>query len=161
MDSLEAQLQRAGGGDGDVPVPLMAAFERDATFMASEPFTAIQLPAWRSLFKHAAARLPVDTAPTPQQLTAAYEALLMACSIAPLREGIDRTQDASFPSHNLAISRRWMLLVPRARDPAPATGVGVNGAGLLGFLLVRNDDALAAVSDAGPSSVLADVGLGA
>eukprot|EP00929_Paragymnodinium_shiwhaense_P052636 TRINITY_DN26371_c0_g1_i4.p1 TRINITY_DN26371_c0_g1~~TRINITY_DN26371_c0_g1_i4.p1 ORF type:complete len:231 (-),score=48.81 TRINITY_DN26371_c0_g1_i4:33-725(-) len=159
LNSIRAQLQAAGGQAEGSPVPIAAALDLDAACSSAPLLTPGQLGGWRSRFRHAVARLPEDGSLTPKALCETYEALLAACGMQPLREGKDRTKDPDYPSHNLALTKRWMIVVPRANDPAPATGVGLNGIALLGFILVRDGEMFEALRAAGPSAVLADVGI--
>jgi ATP adenylyltransferase len=98
-------------------------------------------------FAHAAQRLEA----LPRQATGAGEAL------AGIAAGL---RDASFPareaSHNLLLTRDWMLLVPRSRSYW--TDVSVNALGFAGSLVVSGATALAQVRRLGPIQVLKEVG---
>lgn len=57
--------------------------------------------------------------------------------------------------YNLLLSRRWMLVVPRAREHFGP--VSVNALGFAGSMFVRNDEQMQAVLRAGPMKVLGGV----
>ncbi len=107
------------------------------------------LPCFR--FFHALARLAVPAETTPvdaaSYLLGTYHDLLARTDLDP---------DAPAP-YNLLLTRRWMLLVPRARECFGA--ISVNALGFAGALLVRNNDELAVLQASGPLAVLEAVTL--
>lgn len=86
-----------------------------------------------------------------------YEKLLEACDLPPSRDGVDHCGDTEHPSHNMVMTRGWMLVAARACDPAPATGLGCNACGFGGFFLVRDAEQLQALRARGPAQALADL----
>jgi ATP adenylyltransferase len=57
--------------------------------------------------------------------------------------------------YNLLFTRRWMLLVPRRHEKS--AGLGVNGMGFAGSLLVRNAEQMAYLRRRSPLLFLRDV----
>jgi len=57
--------------------------------------------------------------------------------------------------YNLLLTRRWMLVVPRAREHW--RGVSINALGFAGSLLVRNHTELGQLTETGPLAVLKSV----
>jgi sulfate adenylyltransferase (ADP) / ATP adenylyltransferase len=93
-------------------------------------------------FRHACARIPA--AADAALLHRHYRDLLQACAMAG-------------PSYNLVVTRRWMLLVPRARERFES--ISVNGLGFAGSLFVRTQEQLERVRAFGPMNVLRQVTL--
>jgi ATP adenylyltransferase len=56
------------------------------------------------------------------------------------------------PSYNLLVTRRWMMVVPRSQETFE--GISINAIGYAGGLLVRNEEELGSVREAGPMRVL-------
>ena len=80
----------------------------------------------------------------------AYRALLGAVGVrAP--SGGDHPVEQSAP-YCLLVTREWMLLVPRSREHFGT--VSINSLGYAGALLVRNEDELRSLREAGPLAVL-------
>ena len=57
--------------------------------------------------------------------------------------------------YNLLATRRWMMLVPRARECFQ--GISVNALGFAGSLFVRDQRQLGIIRDCGPMTVLTSV----
>ncbi len=57
--------------------------------------------------------------------------------------------------YNLLLTRRWMIVVARARDRFE--GISINALGFAGSLLVRDRESLARVRDIGPGTILRGV----
>ena len=82
-----------------------------------------------------------------------------------LHEVYDRAMDALelhakpasgvVPSYNVVLTRRWLLVVPRAQSEAH--GISVNSLGFAGTFLVKSPAALASLRAQGPFAVLAAV----
>ncbi|MEW5890275.1 MAG: phosphorylase [Pseudomonadota bacterium] len=133
-------------GAGD-EVPMAALFPEAGEGLRSVP----GLP-----FRHAFARLPSglwsDPAVAAGELQALYRAGLERLDI----PGVER-DGARWQSHpyNLLLTRRWLLLVPRAREAVD--GIAVNALGFAGSLFVRDAAQLERVKRLGPLSVLRSV----
>ena len=108
---------------------------------------ASDLPFRHALVWFDPAELVADAA-TPAHLLETYCAMLQAC--AAWNDGAPRP-------YNLLLTHRWMLLAPRSQERCD--GIGVNGLGFAGCLLVRNDDDLARLREMGPLAVLQRVGM--
>jgi ATP adenylyltransferase len=117
--------------DTDVPIDPLLAAAGDASVVPGLPF------------RHAFARLDADEARDGKRLADRHGALRDVCSLT-----------GAHAPHNLLVTRRWMLLVPRRREHV--AGASLNGLAFAGCLLVRDRDGLAAVRRAGPLRVLAD-----
>jgi ATP adenylyltransferase len=91
-------------------------------------------------FRHACARIP--GAADPLVLHQRYHDLLQACGIAGT-------------PYNLVVTRRWMLLVPRARERFES--ITVNGLGFAGSLFARTSEQLDRIRRFGPMNVLRQV----
>ncbi|BAY09393.1 ATP adenylyltransferase family protein [Calothrix sp. NIES-2098] len=129
-----------------IPIePLLAAAEFQGT-VATIP----ELP-----FTHAFASLDRSWAESP--LTAAkttleiYRNLLKTVGIAAV-EG-NRQSGA----YNFLATRQWMLIVPRSQEEFE--GISVNSLGCAGALLVRNQEQMQILKDAGPMNILKSVGI--
>ncbi len=109
--------------------------------------TAPALPFRHALAWFDPAALLADSA-APAHLLRTYRALLAAC---------DAWDGAAPRPYNLLLTQRWMLLAPRSQERCD--GIGVNGLGFAGCLLVRNHDELAHLQKMGPLAVLARVGI--
>lgn len=109
--------------------------------------TAPALPFRHALVWFDPVALVADPA-TPAHLLHTYRALLTAC---------DAWDDAAPRPYNLLLTQRWMLLAPRSQERCD--GIGVNGLGFAGCLLVRNHAELAHLQEMGPLAVLARVGI--
>lgn len=121
--------------DGPGPaVPIEAAFAPGA---AHPPPRAPELP-----FVHALARLAQADG---RALDAAFRRLWQELDLAPGQP------------HNLLLTRRWMLLVPRSAEAFE--GMPVNAMGFAGSMLVRHAEALERVRQVGPLQVLRQVGV--
>ncbi len=107
-------------------------------------------------FEHAMARLPEALVEDPRQAALAslgtYRRLLAAVGLAR-RPGSPRQAGP----YNLLMTRRWMLLVPRARERWQ--GTSVNALGFAGSLLARDQDELERIIAAGPMRILGAVGV--
>ncbi|KAJ3350080.1 bifunctional AP-4-A phosphorylase/ADP sulfurylase [Allomyces javanicus] len=68
---------------------------------------------------------------------------------------------ADFPSadaHNLLVTQRWMMLVPRTQARDPATGLSANAVAYTGSSLVTTDEQIAAVRERGLLTALVEMG---
>ncbi|WP_114811445.1 ATP adenylyltransferase family protein [Paraburkholderia kururiensis] len=147
-----------GSTGGSVP---MEAVWRDVPPTCGIPQTVPALP-----FRHAFCRLdvPVDAADgtepaarrheAAQTLESAYRALLQAAGRGAIEAHEDGLQRAPY---NLLVTRRWMLLVPRAAECVE--GVSVNALGFAGSLFVRDAAQMNVVKSLGPMKVLERVTL--
>lgn len=59
--------------------------------------------------------------------------------------------------YNLLVTRQWLLLVPRSREDFQ--GISVNALGFAGALLVRDEEQRRRLKEAGPLTVLGQVGI--
>lgn len=127
-------------------IPMEAALRTDARDprAAGPPFPHAFRPLDPARFDDPAAAGPA--------LAAVFLELL---SIAGLR-GVPEAQGLrQCAPYNLLVTRRWMLLVPRAHECFG--GVSVNALGFAGSLFVRDAAQREAVRDAGPMRVLMEV----
>lgn len=82
-------------------------------------------------------------------LLRAYHALLAAAGIVPVGER---------PApHNLLLTRRWMMVVPRSRHAY--AGIPVNSLGYAGSLLAKNEEQFHYLAAVGPLTVLRNTGV--
>ncbi|KNE73046.1 hypothetical protein AMAG_17316 [Allomyces macrogynus ATCC 38327] len=68
---------------------------------------------------------------------------------------------ADFPSaeaHNLLVTQRWMMLVPRTQARDPATGLSANAVAYTGSSLVTTDEQIEAVRERGLLTALVEMG---
>lgn len=93
------------------------------------------------------AMLLTDAAPC--RLLETYLAMLDACAA---WQG-----DGKPAPYNLVLTHRWMLLAPRSQDRCQ--GIGVNGLGYAGSMLVRNTDEFALLRELGPLELLRCTGI--
>lgn len=86
-----------------------------------------------------------------------YEQLLSRNFIPAERDGEDHTSDPTYKSHNMIMTREWMVVAQRLCDADPTTGIGGNAVALAGFFLVKDDEQLEALKARGPGNALADL----
>jgi sulfate adenylyltransferase (ADP) / ATP adenylyltransferase len=103
-------------------------------------------------FAHAFARLDLMAADAAQSALKTYRALLNATSIDAI--DVDGLAHQSVP-YNLLVTRRWMLVVPRAVEHVD--GISLNALGFAGSLFVRDAQQLATLARIGPMTALARV----
>lgn len=135
-------------GDANTPLPMETLF--DSAPAGPGIVTVPTLP-----FAHAFARF--DSAagtPTADTALALYETMLTALGIGSTQ--LDGGAQQSIP-YNLLLTRRWMLLVPRAAESA--AGISVNSLGFAGSFFVRDTEQMETLQRVGPMSVLARVAL--
>jgi ATP adenylyltransferase len=102
-------------------------------------------------FLHAFARLGAGAAAGGARAAwETYRALLEAVGGRAPSGGV-RPEKQSAP-YCLLVTREWMLLVPRSREHFGT--VSINSLGYAGALLVRNEDELRSLREAGPLAVL-------
>jgi ATP adenylyltransferase len=108
-------------------------------------------------YRHAMARLDdlreLKPGAAAGPLHERYSRLLAATGIHG--EGPEAMQSRPY---NLLVARDWMLLVPRSREFWE--GMSVNALGYAGALLVRDQEQLRRLREAGPLEALAAVGVG-
>lgn len=130
-----------------------AIFEAGKDKKEGEPFS---LPAFKN-FAHKAVLLP-STLPKddPQPLLKIYRNLV-ASAFEPLGislstfDKIDlqaERMDESIPSHNLLLTQKWILCVPRQRDEH--AGIGANSVGYAGWLLATDERQMELIKSKGP-----------
>jgi sulfate adenylyltransferase (ADP) / ATP adenylyltransferase len=107
-------------------------------------------------FVHAFAQLDASLSESPLQAAkvslAQYHTLLQAVGLS------NPTPENSQPgAHNLLVTRRWMLLIPRSQEDFES--ISVNSLGFAGALLVRNEQQLERLKNYGPLNVLRSVAL--
>jgi ATP adenylyltransferase len=104
-------------------------------------------------FDHALVRFEPD----PVRSTAAAAAMSLDLYREMMRVvGLATENDAGqvdAAPYNLLVTRRWMLLVPRAREKFH--GISLNALAFAGALLVRDDEQLATLKAHGPMAALA------
>ena len=122
-------------------VPLPLAAEVSAPVPTEALAASGRLP-----FRHAFAPLAGGA-----NLQTTYRRLLERCGISALA---NERQSAPY---NVLATRRWMLLVPRARESFD--GISLNALAFAGSLFVRDRDALERVRRAGPMNALRAVTL--
>ncbi|OLL30918.1 phosphorylase [Burkholderia sp. SRS-W-2-2016] len=108
-------------------------------------------------FRHAFARLDVagsTHAAAAKLALSRYHALLDAARVGTVER--DGATCHATP-YNLLVTRRWMLLVPRAAERVE--GVSVNALGFAGSLFVRDAAQLAVIERLGPITALQRVAL--
>jgi ATP adenylyltransferase len=107
-------------------------------------------------FRHAvdftAPRWIRDPLSSARDAHAAFHRLLRE---AGMEEGMAPAGTRQSGPYNLLVTRSWMLLVPRSREYA--AGSSVNALGFAGALLVRDDDQLRELREAGVLAALASV----
>ena len=105
-------------------------------------------------FPHAFGRLNPCLAPHPPAAAGAafahYHGLLRQVGL-----GRRLGNPAQLGPYNLLLTRRWMLLIPRSRETV--AGIGVNGLGFAGSLLVRTPEEMAYLRRRTPLLLLRDV----
>jgi ATP adenylyltransferase len=102
-------------------------------------------------FRHAFAPTGIGDAAS---MLECYRALLAQAGIRAVAHAGGARQSGPY---SLIVTRDWMLLVPRSRDAFE--GVSINSLSYAGALFVREPHQLEAIRQAGPMSVLAQVGL--
>lgn len=140
-----------GGPGGSVP---MEAAWRDVPPACGVPQSVPALP-----FRHAFCRLelPADSSRKHEAahgLENAYHALLAAAGISGIEAKGEQLQSGPY---NLLVTRRWMLVVPRAAECVE--GVSINALGFAGSLFVRDAQQLDVVKRLGPMKLLERVTL--
>jgi sulfate adenylyltransferase (ADP) / ATP adenylyltransferase len=168
---LRARLGDAGLGANDAAVPVDAAVAaaREAGGYLQPPGQPFTLPAF-SGFPHAVCMLGADLADgavAPHAPHAAarlhgwYTRLLEAATQHVSGGGKPHSDAPSTPtpassassvSHNVLLTRRWMLVVPRAQ--AEWGGLSVNALAFAGLLLTKDASQAQALEAAGPLQVL-------
>lgn len=103
-------------------------------------------------FLHAVAPVPATAWEADDPARRGAEALRLAYRALAGRVGLELRPDRGTHPYNLLATRRWMLLVPRAREGSD--GVSVNALGFAGSLLVKDREHLATVRRHGPVEVL-------
>lgn len=130
-----------------IPIePALSAVNAKADAVATVPaFT----------FRHALSRLEstwfAHPAVAASHLLAVYHRLLNAVDIGEQADGNGRQSRA----YNLLLTRRWMLVVPRATEFF--AGISISALNFAGSLFVRSDEQLRIIDEAGPMAVLAGV----
>jgi len=135
-------------GGGPAPTPI----ERVLTGVALDPSRAT-LPIFP--FRHAVAPLPETAWRADDPAARAAQAMELAYRALARRAGLTLTPGEATAPYNLLATRRWMMVVPRARERFE--GVSVNALGFAGSLLVRDREQLAVVRRHGPLAVLRGV----
>lgn len=154
--------------DAAVPIDVAIAQAREAAGYAQAPGAAFTLPAFA--FPHAACVLGLDLlALAPHSQAAAARLHEWYSRLLQVASRVARAQLASVPSqgseglsgdalsasvisHNVVLTRRWMLVVPRTQPEWD--GVSVNALGYAGLLLVKGQGQLEAMRVGGPMQVL-------
>ena len=100
-------------------------------------------------------------ASSAREVTEIYQGLLRraeSCLSATSSPGSSmKTGRAAAVPHNVILSRKWIVVVPRRR--AGVNGADVNAAGFLGMVWVSSGDKMRRWTEQGPGAVLREVGL--
>lgn len=152
---------KASAGDALAhEIPMESLIETAIPSAATPALEPKQLPAPLDSAAIVVARLPdgwCDRAADVGAVLQCYEAMLSACGLPLSRDGIDHCADKAHPSHNMVMTRSWMLVAARECEPAAETGLGCNACGFGGFFLVRDAAQLEALRQRGPSRALLDL----
>lgn len=105
-------------------------------------------------FRHAFARLDLAGEDAAARMTGCYRALLDAAGIGS--RDVQGVAHQAMP-YNLLVTRRWMLVVPRAAERVE--GISVNALGFAGSLFVRDAAQREVLAQIGPMAALARVAL--
>ena len=140
-------------GRGGPPVPVEPLF--DAVRGAKGIVRVPALP-FRQAFSWIDPHWFDDVGAGARHLRALYLGLLGAAGLRGIEAGGESRQSAPY---NLLLTRRWMLLVPRASECFES--IPVNALGFAGSLFVRDDAQLQALKRAGPMQVLESVAVSA
>lgn len=136
------------GPDG-IRVPIEAAFADIGTGIPGQITRASRLP-----FRHALTALDPELPPEPAaaETLHLYRAMLDVLGIAAVADGPALRQSQAY---NLVMTRRWLLMVPRATERF--NGISVNALNFAGLIFVRTPEQLALLEQAGPLAALAGV----
>ncbi len=140
LQAVPLPLDEAG-----LSVPIEALF--DSVSVADRGARLDGLP-----FAHAFARFDMMAADAAQNALKIYRAMLRASAIDTIE--VDGLAHQSAP-YNLLVTRRWMLMVPRAAERVD--GISLNALGFAGSLFVRDAQQLATLARIGPMTALARV----
>ncbi|WP_322071808.1 ATP adenylyltransferase family protein [Paraburkholderia bannensis] len=131
--------------DSGLPAPVETLF--DSVAVTNEGARIGGLP-----FAHAFALIDGMASDAAQSALKTYRALLRACGIDAVDvEGVAH-QGAPY---NLLVTRRWMLVVPRAAERVE--GISLNSLGFAGSLFVRDAQQLDTLARIGPMTALSRV----
>lgn len=83
---------------------------------------------------------------------ARYENARHALGIVATEEGSRR-----LPPHNVVVTQDWLFMIPRQRECFD--GISLNSLAFVGAMLVRDDDQLVRLREAGPWRALAETGI--
>lgn len=131
--------------DSGMSAPIEALF--DSVSVTDRGVRIAGLP-----FAHAFARVDLMTADAAQSALNTYRALLNATGIDAIDAGGLAHQSAPY---NLLVTRRWMLVAPRAAERVD--GISLNALGFAGSLFVRDAQQLATLARIGPMTALTRV----
>lgn len=112
-------------------------------------------------FRYFISRFADGKVPEPGELARVYgDMLVEAAALVPGREDVveeDADGRGVAVPHNVVISRRWILVVPRTR--AGVGGADANAAGMLGMVWASGEEVLERWMGIGPRRVLGEVGV--
>lgn len=131
--------------DSGLPAPLEALFASLTVTDSGARITGLP-------FAHAFARLDLMADDAARTALKTCRALLHATGIDAI--DVDGLAHQSAP-YNLLVTRRWMLVVPRAAERVE--GISLNALGFAGSLFVRNAQQLDTLARIGPMTALARV----
>lgn len=157
---LEADGDNAAGMTHEIPME--ALVDQCLPSASTPPLAPTPLPSPLSKSGIVVARLPhgwersSDSA-SVQAVLGTYESMLQRVGLPVSRDGVDHCSDRSHPSHNMVMTKSWLMVAARQCDPCPETGLGSNACGFGGFFLVRDDAELAKLEARGPAQALIDV----
>lgn len=139
-------LAGSRGEDGDGGLPI-------APWLGAAPPGPGPMTLAGPSFAHAFVRLPpFDPAAPGSAARALAERAEAALAAVGVRAVVTPDGPRQSAPYNLLVTRRWLLVVPRAC--ATAHGVAVNALGFAGSLVVGDDEALARLRRIGPLAVL-------
>lgn len=131
--------------DSGLPAPLEALFASLTVTDSGARITGLP-------FAHAFARLDLMAGDAARTALKTCRALLHATGIDAI--DVDGLAHQSAP-YNLLVTRRWMLVVPRAAERVE--GISLNALGFAGSLFVRDAQQLDTLARIGPMTALARV----
>lgn len=132
--------------------PLEPYFEKASKNVGAETIFQIEeLP-----FQHACVRLPDQiSASSPQEASEKLEALYNKLMDYLDLQKVD--SEGSKLSYNFLMTEKFMWISPRQHEKAPFGSISVNSVGFTGAILVKSEEDLKILKEAGPLQVLKSV----
>lgn len=148
--SLREQHPLIAADDEPPATPMHAAIAQLAP--AAKPWAPFTVPALSSASPpvlHAAAMLGTNLLRVPNR-SAAMQLRQLYLRLAS-EAGMDMSK-AQPPAHNVVLTPTWMMVVPRCAERWE--GLGANGIGFAGYLLISGVEDLARLRAMGPTALL-------